>query len=464
LRSVNERFAAARRDDRGIGLPEMLVAMVIFTLISTSVLYGMLAVLQLSRESRAMQVATNLASEEIDVVRSADDVFAIVDSTRDVQLNGDTFEITRTARWVSDPDIDLDCGSGGAPLRYKRVSVDVRWSNMRDTDDPVSSYTIITPRTRINDPARGTILVSALGAGGTGTAGAGVSVVPASPSGGAEIPEENPPATDTQGCSFALRLTPGNYVVSLSRAGYISGDQVASPTRTVNVEASSSTSAGFLYDAAARVTVNYASNRPATGPSPVLPNGMATSFVSSYGLYQDVASTSSTTRSLDLFPFSSGYEVIPGAFSEPNDVNNGCRAVDPAAWEPLDEGAQTLVGERAGPVAASPGDSAVIDVPMGIVDIRGGTPGRFLRAESVNASGPGCEVTMNYTFDGQILPSNSGSTVRVALPYGSWRLYSGGGGAQNNPISGFFITPVTRGDVGGTLPGVLTLDPREVPQ
>ena len=71
---------------------------------------------------------------------------------------------------------------------------------------------------------------------------------------------------------------------------------------------------------------------------------------------------------------------------------------------------------------------------------------------------------MNYTFDGQILPSNSGSTVRVALPYGSWRLYSGGGGAQNNPISGFFITPVTRGDVGGTLPGVLTLDPREVPQ
>ena len=121
--SIRRRLTIAAHDDRGMSLPEVLVAMVIFAIISSGLLYTMLSVLALGRDSRAREVALNLAAEEIDISRGFADVFALQDATRSLDLNGDTFTVDRTTRWVSDPEIDLQCGSGGAPLRYNQDDV-----------------------------------------------------------------------------------------------------------------------------------------------------------------------------------------------------------------------------------------------------------------------------------------------------------------------------------------------------
>jgi hypothetical protein len=52
-------------------------------------------------------------------------------------------------------------------------------------------------------------------------------------------------------------------------------------------------------------------------------------------------------------------------------------------------------------------------------------------------------------------------SVAVALPYGSWTLYSGNAAAQITPVPAADLDTVTNAAPGGvTGPGSVTLDPR----
>ncbi len=103
---------------------------------------------------------------------------------------------------------------------------------MRDDDATVRTYTVIDPKNRINDPTKGTILVSVLGGSGAGSAGVTVTATPASPANGATALAKAPLPTDAQGCTYILKVTPGNYNVTVSRAGYVDVAQNATSTIT----------------------------------------------------------------------------------------------------------------------------------------------------------------------------------------------------------------------------------------
>ncbi|WAB84824.1 prepilin-type N-terminal cleavage/methylation domain-containing protein [Microcella daejeonensis] len=454
ITAIRRRLTIAAQDDQGMSLPEVLVAMVIFAIISTGLLYTMLSVLALGRDSRARQVALNLAAEEIDVSRGFADVFALQDATRSLDLNGDTFTVERTTRWVSDPEIDLQCGSGGAPLRYKRVEVEVSWSNMRDTGATVRTYTVIDPKNRINDPTKGTILVSVLGGAGAGSAGVTVTATPASPANGATTLAEAPLPTDAQGCTYILKVTPGNYNVSVSRSGYVDVAQNATSTITVGVTAGAAASVGFQYDRAATFTARYAPS--VTGPAPIIPNNMVTTFLSSYGAHQSTATNANMTRAIALHPFAAGYEAVAGAYAAPNEANQGCLAPDPAAWPTTEQAGVTYVGRRAPAAAAVPGGATTIDVPMGTFQLTVSSSNRWVRAISVNTGpGPGCAIGMEYRWNE--LPMG---TSRLALPFGTWEIRTGNSTNNRNnvPILGAIQAEGT--SLIAAALGRVTLDPR----
>lgn len=443
------------RDERGVSLPEILVAMVVFAIISTGLLYSMLGVLSLTRDSRAREVALNLAAEEIDLARGVADLFALQDATREVELNGDQFRIARTTRWVSDPEIDLQCGAGGAPLRYKRVEVEVTWDGMRDAEEGVSTYTVIDPKNRINDPAKGTILVSVLGASGAGSAGVSVTAAPASPANGATALAEAPLPTDAQGCTYILKVTPGTYTVTVSRTGFVDVAQRAAPSITVGVAAGSAASVGFQFDRAASFTAQYAAG--VAGPAPIIPNNMATTFISSYGAHVSTASNANLTRTVPLHPFPAGYEAVAGAYVPPSESNRGCLAPDPAAWASTQSGGSTYIGQRAPAAAAVPGGSTTIDVPMGVFQLTVNSSNRWVRATSVDSGpGPGCELTMTYLFNQ--LPTG---TSRLALPYGSWEIRTGNSSSSRNNVPALGSIQAEGTTLVPALLGIVTLDPRQ---
>lgn len=439
-----------RHDDSGMTIVEVIIAMVIFALVSTGFVYTMLSVLSLTRDSRAREVAANLASEEIDLARDTEDLFSLVDADWSLEVGSDEFHVARRTSWVTDPNEEFSCGgagvsgSSGGNLRYKRVNVTVTWDNMRASTDAVRSDTVINPAERVNDPSLGTIIVSVLNGAGKGSAGVSVTT---SPSTGAAINK-----TDSQGCTYVLKVAPKTYTISLGATGYVDSKQQGNPSQTVQVVAGQTTTVGFQYDNAASFVAKLASNLPPGGTVRV-PTNLETTFVNTYGKFaqQPAQGAASLSQTFRLHPFSAGYSAYAGV----------CAAADPAQWPEQVVGSQTFVGSRTPAVAALGGQSVDVPVPTGVVTVNG-TGNGWLRAVSVapapGSDVPGCETAQTLTF-GNVL-SNGQTTV--SLPYGTWQLLrSNSQNGTYTAIGAANIVPVLPADGRTTMSGnVITLDPR----
>ena len=406
---LRKRLKLGANDESGFSLIEVVVAMMIFMIISVGVVYTMISVLSVSRDSRSRQVAQNLAAEEIDRARAVEDVATLVswntdtgdtdpnDSTRTtgaIVLNGDKFHVDREVQWVSNPDSTLQCGAsgGGENLRYKRVNVTVTWDGMRGL--PVRSDTIINPKERVNDPLKGSILISVITAGGTGAAGITVTTTPA------VTPAPLP--TDLDGCTYILKVTPGKFTVRISKTNYVDETNNSSPsTYPVDVVAGQTTSLKYQYDLAATYSVTYPTSASPT--SAVRPASLETSFINTYR--QQVQTAAGPYK---LHPTSGGYTVVAG------DVTK-CAAFDPANW--IETPTRALAPFDA--YAASPGGTVSVPVPMGSVKVSGQGGGTILAVSSTGSGHPACTTKVTYSFAGD------SATRNLALPFGDWKLYKG---------------------------------------
>jgi prepilin-type N-terminal cleavage/methylation domain-containing protein len=447
-----------RSSESGLSLIEVIIAMMVFALIATGVGYTMIAALRLTQDSTARQQAANLASQEIDLTRSIDNLFNLVDKTTTETINGITYTIKRTARWVSDPNVDQRCGVGGGILRYKRVNVTVGWTGMTSDLPTVRADTLIDPGVRINDPDLGTVLISVSDSSGEPVAGATVTVTPGSPANGANPLAAQPPVTDSLGCTYALMVDPGNYDVTVSKSGYVDITQDATPTVVVSVEKSSASAAMATLDLGATFPISYATNYAG---SATLPNNIDASFISTYGTSLQSGGVSSVT----MFPFPAGYEVLAGIYNDPANPSKTCKSVEPAEWSAgTAAGVTYLAGVRPTSVAAIPGGTAPsASVPMGVVTVQMPNSRKYLVAvsQSTGPSGtadPGCETAMTYTF-GRL---SRNEIITIALPFGSWKLYAASNSTgTDGQLDITSLTPLTAAQETAS-GNILTLDPRQV--
>lgn len=434
----------------GFSLVEVLIAMMVFAVLAIGVAYSLLSVLAMTKEGRAREMATNLAAQEIDLDRSAKDVFTLGDATRTVTNAGGTFTVRRTTQWVSGAGEGSGCGSGTGVLQYKRINVSVSWDGMRAGASPVSTDTQLAPKNVINDPALGTIIVATLAAGGAGSAGVSVSAAPTAGVAGNTAVGVTGPATNAQGCSYLLKVVPGTYDVTVSRAGYIDNGQVPTSTKATNVAvtAGTSASAGFVFDLAGSFSVNYASN--AAAGTVQFPSNLDTTLLSTAGVYVSTATAAAASRTLPLFPFPGGYAVMAGKYVAPSQSSPGCISVDPEAWP----AAPTL--KAAARTLSTTTTAAAL--PMGVLTLSGAA-GKYITAVSATGTGtgdPGCTVSMTYTFDALA------AAGKIALPYGSWTLFTGSAkGVKTTALAAGSIAVAAPSAVSAST-GVATLDPRTV--
>jgi hypothetical protein len=429
----------------------MVVAMMVFAVLSLGVAYSMLAVLQTSRDSRGRQVAANLAAQEIDLVRSVENVNDLGDEVTLDVVDGITYTIDRTTSWIDRSGTDVGCSTSGGALQFKRVNVTVTWPGHTEEDGrtPVRADTIVAPSSKINEPTRGTILIKVVGRTGEGMAGVPVTVSVGSPAGDAVSLEQQPAVTDSQGCTYAFKVVAGNYRITLAKPGYIDVRQRSAPVTDVTVTAGASVAASFEYDARATTSVTLASNHTTTRIPTNLPLTMFSSF-ENYIAPTSAISGTGKTRTIQLYPFSSGYEAVAGAVRPVTETSAGCLSPDPRSWEPS--------GVAAGPFASEPATNASVAVPMGLVQVT--TTASFtgvVTAQSAVANpatgDPGCAITMSLSFADR-LPS-SGSVV-LALPYGSWKVTAGT--STMGVASGSTVQVPAGGGVVGA-GGVVTLVP-----
>jgi prepilin-type N-terminal cleavage/methylation domain-containing protein len=458
-----QRDARRLEADAGMTLIEVVVALLVFAIIASGVVAGMTTVARMTGDDRSRVVAANLAAEQTDLARAIGDPFKLKASTTTQSFptadgSTQTFTIARTVSWVSSSGADISCGSS-TNLFFMRVHVLVTWDGELPTTVPVETDTILAPAGRITDPTTGTIAVSVVGADGKGRAGVNVSVVPSS--GGAALSAQ-PAPTDVDGCTYVPKVAPGTYAVTISASGYVDVNQDPSPTKPAVVTVGSTQSVSFQYDKGGTFSVEYAGNYAPSSAAMAaqLPVDLDTTFINpTGGLYV----TGTPTSSLVLHPFSAGYTAVAGVLGTAAGMTT-CAAVDPSAWPAKTvAGTKLTAGQRGAGAGATPGGVAPspIKVPMGVVLVKSSASGYLKAVQGGPAAGiagePGCTKTATYTF-GNVLKNG---VVAVALPFGTWTLYSGTAAGQTILITGANLSSPTNAVASEiTAPGVLTLDPR----
>jgi len=451
---IARRLSAARTDrdpDAGFSIVEVLVATLIFMLLSLGIAQATVTSIRLSGDQKHRVTALSLAAGEIDKVRAIGDPFNVDDATTTSAIDGITYKVVRVTQWVAADGTDIPCGgSGTANLQVKRINVSVTWTGQLGNTLPVKSDTVLAPVGRINDPTQGTIIIAATRADGSGSSGVTPTVTPVS--GGATSLTTAPPATDSDGCSYALRVVPGVYKVALSKSNYVDITQSSNPSLNVTVVAGSTVTAPFGYDLAANFNMTYAPGKPA---GTLFATNAEMSFVNTYGT--SYVSGSPTTAS--LYPWAAGYVPIAGHYIAPTQLSDGCRSVDPSEWPAgnISGGPDLAAGDHGAAVAAGPGASAAMTLNMGLVTVNSSKSGSLSVTSATPISGwgdPGCGTSMTYNF-GSI---NANTDTTIALPFGSWTAsvatswWVGPATVTVTPLSN-----VTPGLVSGT---TFMLDPR----
>lgn len=436
----------ASRADAGVSLIEVVVAVLVFALVSAGIVAGIASIQGFSRDGRAREVAVNLAASDLASVRSAVDPTSLGNTTWNTTVGTTTYTVTRTVAWVA--GTDTGCSATGTAPTYKRVDVSVTWAGKLAVTPAVTTDTIVSAPARLTDPSTGTVMVSVLGADGTPRSGVAVTMSPTS--GGAALASQ-PPATDANGCSYALQVAPGTYSIAVSKSGYVDASLNASPTTTVTVVAGQTVAAPpFQYDAAITLSPTYATVNGSNVAQ--RPSNLDLTFVTGSATYARPVGAGMT-----LYPFPSGYSAIGGALGTV--TTGGCPAVDPAQWAQSLTGTLLKAGARNAPVTAAPGGSTSIAVPMGGFSVKISGSAAYLTAVSQDSSGspagePGCPTAMTYTFG-----SLSGTNY-YQLPYGTWNLYTGTtSGATTTPVAASNITIYNSYTTVPTS-NQITLDPR----
>ncbi|MBX3195630.1 MAG: hypothetical protein KF727_11115 [Microbacteriaceae bacterium] len=412
-----DRLRDALRGESGIGLIEVIVALMVFSVIAVGMVYSMYSIQKLTGESMAREAAANLASAEMDRIQSQPDPFKVFSQTTTPTVNGIPYTVKTKVAWVSTTGATGTCGQGGGNLQYKRVNIEVTWPGQY-LDNPVRVDSILAPDTRINDPAYGTILVVVTGEDGTGRSSVTVTVTKVVD--GATITGTIDP-TDSDGCTYILKVVPGTYKVQVSKTNYRSkvDQQSSTPFKEdLQVVAGATATAAFTYDDSSTFTLDYAAN----GSDDVTkPNNLDLTYV---GGLSDVTDTS-PGNSVSLYPMPAGYQAIAGLYAT-------CANTDPMNWTPS---TGYLGGIRADEVGTAPGGSAIMPVPMGVVKVKvpDSNSRRYITAVQQGTSGsgnPGCADTTSYTFP----RFTRDSTQYIALPYGTWKIYAGNSSGSTSEL------------------------------
>lgn len=333
---------------------------------------------------------------------------------------------------MSDTVSAATCGAGGGSLRYKRVHISVTWDGMRASAAPVRADTLINPAERINDPSKGTVLVSIIDSLGAGVSSASVSLT--ATSGGATI---SPVNTDAQGCAYFLQVPGGTYDVSVAKSGYTGILEETPLQRDVSVQAGSSTSIGLQYDLAARFDLTFA-----PGSTVRMPRSMPLTLLSTYGVRTYTLPSTAAVQPVSAHPRVS-FRVVAGPFQQ--STGEECAAIDPTTWPEATVGSEVLTAGAAPELSAEPGATAALDVPMGLVRILDDVSNLRANATTGRTDDPTCEASIQLRY------RNVPEDAIVAVPFGTWSFST----ASGDPVE---AVNISRGE--NLAPNVVTLDPR----
>ena len=387
-------------DDAGFSLVEMIVAMLVFALLSASALLILDRSTNLNRSNAMRAVAANLAARQIEIVRSMD-THAIPDGlqTYAMSVEGKPFTVVQSASFVAVNSTTSTCDSvgGGSNISHKRVSVTVSWPAM-GTTKPVRSDTLKAVGPAGLDPTKGTLAIRVVDRNSAPVPGATVTLN----TGANQL-------TGDDGCAVFPSLTAAtSYTATASLAGYVNkagGASVMQTTPVVNAGAITRgtvvyldrpTTASFVFAPAAGHAL------PSPLPMMMLHEAGVTPATATTRMLNPAVATSLST----LYPFATGYAVWAGRCTSAIDTNATFQAPQGTASVP-----QTV------PVPLAPVSVTVRS--KNNTAIAASSPVYALSGTGAG-SDPGCPAGETYNLG--TTGVDPAAPLQGSLPFGTWRL------------------------------------------
>ncbi len=388
------------QDERGFTLLELVVAIGVFALLASALFAGIASALNLNRNNRNRSISANLASQEMDKIRSTAFTSLPLGLTSTTQtVDGVPYTVQRETEWTSTSASTGPCDAAGGTPALLRVRVSVSWTNMTGTQ-PVVSDTVLTPPVGAYDPNTGHIAVKILDNDANPELG-----VPVHVTGGSV---DRTLSTSSDGCAFFDHLVPGTYAVNLIAAGSVDRQGVSSPSQVAGVTAGAVTPVAFDYDRAANLslTLGDPGGRPVPANVPVVlgntqfvPNGIK--------VFPGTGATRSVTG---LFPSNNGYEPFTGSCldADPEGTASGGGSIWPG-------------GQRQPAIGVSPGMTSTGTVPMGGVDVfvtKTGVPAVGASVIATHTVDTGCPAGELYSLG----VTDATGKASSSLPWGTWTI------------------------------------------
>lgn len=290
---AGHRIGNRLRGDRGFGLVEVVIAVVLLGILGTAVLAIVLQAQSQTVNNRARVAASNLAARELDIVReqfmSADEAptSLLAEGTVEnpnsfgapgdpLQVDGTAYTVKRSVAWnVTGGDASACDGGSLVKFPTMNVRVEVTWPGMGSTK-PVVNTTNLVPAKGIGLPnSTSYVAVKVSTAKGAPNPGRSVNV---SGSG-----ESRNGTTDEFGCAV-IEVTPTagstgkSYRVRLGDSGHVDISGNAAPEKDV----------GYVKQGQLNSSVKMAYDRAATLKVTIIGGGAQDADVvgSSLGVYQ----------------------------------------------------------------------------------------------------------------------------------------------------------------------------------
>jgi Tfp pilus assembly protein PilV len=401
--SIRAHIGRANGDEAGLSLLELVMAITIFGILMLGIAQTLGMGLQLTRTDRHRSVAANLASQDMDAIRSAD--FAdVVAKSYTTSVDGVNYDVNRSLTWETKSATSGPCNTTNPNPQVLRVHVSVTWPNMSGVR-PVVSDTVLAPPIGSFDPNTGHIAVKVTDRDGNPT-----QFVTVQQTG----PESQTTLTDGDGCAFLAFLPAGTYTIKLSEPGYVDPKMNPTPTITSAVVVGATKAAPFQYDRAARIDVTMAG-----GAGTPIPNDLPVTVWSNNSKNVTIAGVGATRTINGLFPFSSGYYAWAGSCADADP--EGDHIVDDGSGAPKNLGKYWPGATRGTLMSVDAGGSATTtlglhDAAVHVVNA-GGVAQAGVTVVAVHDSDNVCSGATHV-----LGTTDAAGNLTAALPFGTWKL------------------------------------------
>jgi hypothetical protein len=379
---------------------EVVVSAAVLLLVVLGVMAGLDAVAGTAGANKARTVAASLAEKDQEELRSLmtvdlNRIRSVIPEDREIEVDGVPYTIESDADLVTDAggeDIScaLDDGEGSFIRITSKVSSPMTGAKVK----PVVISSIVAP-----EPGSGVLVAKVVNAKDEGVVNLPVQAVG---------PESRTKVTNEAGCAVFGAVTAGTYDVTVSQVGWVDPDGNQLVKQTATVSAGTVTTVDFVYDVAARLTVNVASSYGATPVPASTDNSYGvtaahTGIFNGHRIFPGAAALATTHTLNGLFPFEDAYKIYSGrcADQDPTLFQENYFDVYTAAAPELDPGQQAAI--------------TILEPPV----IINATFSRVPLSSHVYAYPRGDTCTDPVRYDMGAVLAN-GRAERPGLPYGTY--------------------------------------------